>query len=172
MLLRRKYHYDTQPNAGEKGEALMPQSDEQTGDVTGVDGGLQAPEKAPSEGKPHVSGKVTDHLANERTFLAWIRTGLATITFGFVVERFGLLLRELGFKSATIVIPAHYSTFFGVSLTILGVVMMVVALLNFLQVRRAIDQATFQPRAWYAIVLTILASMVGLLLAIYLFLTG
>lgn len=32
--------------------------------------------------------KVRDHLANERTFLAWIRTGLATITFGFVVERF------------------------------------------------------------------------------------
>jgi putative membrane protein len=31
------------------------------------------------------SKKVTDHLANERTFLAWIRTGLATITFGFVV---------------------------------------------------------------------------------------
>ena len=44
------------------------------------------------------SKKVTDHLANERTFLAWMRTGLATITFGFVVERFGLLLRELGFQ--------------------------------------------------------------------------
>ena len=47
------------------------------------------------------SKHVTDHLANERTFLAWIRTGLATITFGFVVERFGLLLRELGLKNGT-----------------------------------------------------------------------
>src|SRR6266487_891341 len=45
-----------------------------------------------------VSKKVTDHLANERTFLAWIRTGLATITSGFVVQRFGLLLRQLGAK--------------------------------------------------------------------------
>ncbi len=34
-----------------------------------------------------MSKKVSDHLANERTFLAWVRTGLATITFGFVVER-------------------------------------------------------------------------------------
>ena len=34
---------------------------------------------------PATSRRVTDHLANERTFLAWIRTGLATITFGFVV---------------------------------------------------------------------------------------
>ena len=40
------------------------------------------------------SKKVSDHLANERTFLAWIRTGLATIAFGFVIERFGLALRE------------------------------------------------------------------------------
>src|ERR1700693_2269960 len=75
------------------------------------------------------SKKVTDHLANQRTFLAWIRTGLATITFGFVVERFGLLLRELGIKiGLTEVLPIHYSSFFGVSLTILGVIMMVVAL--------------------------------------------
>ncbi len=67
------------------------------------------------------SKKVTDHLANQRTFLAWIRTGLATITFGFVVERFGLLLRELGIKiGLTEVLPIHYSSFFGVSLTILA----------------------------------------------------
>jgi len=50
-------------------------------------------------GHEKTSKKVTDHLANERTFLAWVRTGLATITFGFVVERFSLLLRELGLKS-------------------------------------------------------------------------
>src|SRR5215831_9857857 len=76
-----------------------------------------------------VSKRVTDHLANQRTFLAWIRTGLATITFGFVVERFGLLVRELGLKvGLTGTIPVHYSSFFGVSLTVLGVIMMVVAL--------------------------------------------
>lgn len=118
------------------------------------------------------SRKVSDHLANERTFLAWMRTGLATITFGFVVERFGLLLRELGFKSNIIVIPTHYSTFFGVALTVLGVVMMIVALLNFLHIRRSIDQEEFHPRAWYAILLTALASIIGILLAVYLFLTG
>src|SRR6267143_3485020 len=73
------------------------------------------------------SKKVTDHLANQRTFLAWVRTGLATITFGFVVERFGLLLRELGLKSSpSSIIPAHYSSIFGVSLTLLGVIMMIV----------------------------------------------
>ena len=28
---------------------------------------------------------VRDYLAEERTFLAWIRTGVALMTFGFVV---------------------------------------------------------------------------------------
>jgi len=35
-----------------------------------------------------------DHLANERTFLAWIRTGVATIVFGFAVGRFSIALQE------------------------------------------------------------------------------
>src|SRR2546430_13453671 len=92
------------------------------------------------------SKRVTDHLANERTFLAWVRTGLATITFGFVVERFGLLVRELGFKSnLTPVFSAHYSSIIGVSLTLLGVAIMIVALVNFLQIRRVIDTEQFHP---------------------------
>src|SRR6266478_5145931 len=118
------------------------------------------------------SKKVSDHLANERTFLAWIRTGLATITFGFVVERFGLVLRELGFKGNTSITPEHLSSFFGVSLTILGVLMMIIALISFLHIRRSIDAEQFHPPAAFAIVLTVLASLIGALLAIYLLLTA
>src|SRR2546425_13126639 len=119
------------------------------------------------------SKKVTDHLANERTFLAWVRTGLATITFGFVVERFGLLVRELGFKSnLTPVFSAHYSSIIGVSLTLLGVAIMIVALVNFLQIRRVIDKEQFHPHAGFAILLTILASLIGILLAVYLLFTA
>src|SRR5881275_2563077 len=108
----------------------------------------EATTSAGEEQKPlpqHVntSKRVTDHLANERTFLAWIRTGLATITFGFVVERFGLLLRELGIKTNTEIIPVHLSSAFGITLTLLGVVMMIVALLSFLHVRRSIDAEQF-----------------------------
>jgi putative membrane protein len=44
----------------------------------------------------------TEYLANERTFLAWIRTSVSLISLGFVVERFGLFLRDLGDQG-----PAH-----------------------------------------------------------------
>jgi putative membrane protein len=40
-------------------------------------------------------GHVTDHLANERTFLAWVRTALGLVGIGFVLARMGLFLRQL-----------------------------------------------------------------------------
>ena len=127
-------------------------------------------QEQPSTGKHGTSKKVTDHLANERTFLAWIRTGLATITFGFVVQRFGLLLRQLGVKP-TLIASLHSSTLIGVGLTLLGIVMMAVALISFLQNRRAIEREEFYPHAGFAILLTILAGLIGLLLAFYLIFT-
>ena len=35
-------------------------------------------------------GSPNDHLANERTFLAWIRTSIAFIGFGFVIVKFAV----------------------------------------------------------------------------------
>lgn len=125
-------------------------------------------EKPLSARKESVSKKVSDHLANERTFLAWIRTGLATITFGFVVERFNLLLRELGLKSGQQASAIHYSAIIGVMLTVLGVVMMVLALLSFLRTRKAIDEERFHPPISFAILLTIIACVIGVALAVYL----
>jgi hypothetical protein len=39
-----------------------------------------------------VISRDSDHAANERTFLAWVRTGIATIAFGFVIEKFNLFM--------------------------------------------------------------------------------
>lgn len=40
--------------------------------------------------------KPTDVLANERTFLAYVRTALAFVAFGFVIARFALFAQEFG----------------------------------------------------------------------------
>jgi putative membrane protein len=122
---------------------------------------------------PTTSRRVTDHLANERTFLAWIRTGLATMTFGFVIERFALVVRELDPKTRSLfVLSFHASTLIGVALTVLGVVILLFALISFLQNRRSIDREQFRSSASFAIVLTILASVIGGLLAVYLLLSA
>lgn len=118
------------------------------------------------------SRRVSDHLANERTFLAWVRTGVAIMAFGFVIERFGLLLRELGLKvglASSNSIP--YSKWLGIIVAILGIVMLIVALFNFVHVRRTIDEERYKPGLLFPIMLTCIATLIGLLLAIYLSLT-
>lgn len=40
----------------------------------------------------------TEYLANERTFLAWIRTSIAVVSLGFVLARFSIWLRELSMQ--------------------------------------------------------------------------
>ena len=42
----------------------------------------------------------TDHAANERTFLAWVRTGIAVIAFGFVIEKFNLFVLAMASASS------------------------------------------------------------------------
>jgi hypothetical protein len=39
--------------------------------------------------------RFSDHSANERTFLAWVRTGISVIAFGFVVEKFNLFIETI-----------------------------------------------------------------------------
>jgi putative membrane protein len=38
--------------------------------------------------------KLNDALANDRTFLAWFRTGLALYAFGFVVAKVAFLIKD------------------------------------------------------------------------------
>ena len=37
--------------------------------------------------------RYSDHAANERTFLAWVRTAIAVMAFGFLIEKFDLFLQ-------------------------------------------------------------------------------
>ena len=116
-----------------------------------------------------MSKKVSDHLANERTFLAWVRTGITVMAFGFVIERFGLLLRELGLKvGLSSNSSIHYSKWLGIVVVILGMMMVFVALFIFVYVRRTIDEERYKPGLLFPIALTCIVSLIGLLLAIYL----
>ncbi|ODR95278.1 hypothetical protein AUC70_06215 [Methyloceanibacter stevinii] len=49
----------------------------------------------------------TDHAANERTFLAWMRTGVAIIAFGFLIDRFDLFVMTMA--DAVGIKPEHHA---------------------------------------------------------------
>ena len=47
----------------------------------------------------------SDHAANERTFLAWVRTGIAVIAFGFVIEKFNLFVLTIASSTSSTARP-------------------------------------------------------------------
>ena len=116
------------------------------------------------------------HMANERTFLAWIRTSIGIMAFGFVVVKFALFIKQIasllansGFPEMHIVQPPHgYSSFFGIALVGLGALMGVLAFVRYKKVEKQIDQDTYQPSLILDILLTIAILAVGIFLVIYL----
>jgi uncharacterized protein (DUF302 family)/uncharacterized membrane protein YidH (DUF202 family) len=71
-------------------------------------------------------GALSDYLAAERTFLAWVRSGIALMGFGFVVARFGLLLQELRFSQHAFAAQSQgLSRWFGTALIIVGIAVIV-----------------------------------------------
>jgi putative membrane protein len=82
-----------------------------------------------------------DHAANERTFLAWVRTSIALIAFGFLIERFDLFL-DLAART-TGALPLRHSELgplAGLVLIIAGVVMVVLSTIRFVKTAREIDR--------------------------------
>ncbi len=115
----------------------------------------------------------SDHAANERTFLAWVRTGIAIMAFGFLVERFDILLKiaasSLGHKLHATTSQA-FGNVAGLALILAGAAMIFLSVLRFRRSSRAIDNPEPQPGPGMRLDLTLSAMLVilGLALAVYL----
>lgn len=116
------------------------------------------------------SGAQRDHLANERTLLAWARTSVAMMGLGFVVAKFGLLLRELGSGVAHRT-PTGLSAGIGVALVLLGALMLAGAFLRHLRIASDIEhnRVRYDPILTGALVAALLIA--GIILAVYLIIT-
>ncbi len=110
------------------------------------------------------------HMANERTFLAWIRTSVAVMAFGFVVEKFSLFVKQMAYymgKEASPPTPG-YSSFIGVLLVGLGMLMGVLAFIRYKKVERQIDEDMYAPSPVLSVLLAISVIVVGMFLLLYL----
>jgi putative membrane protein len=121
--------------------------------------------------RPPSPNEMRDHLANVRTFLAWVRTAITIMAFGFVVAKFGLLLREL---PGTHVHPGelHLATIIGSALVLLGAVFLAMATLDFLTVRRQIEAQVIAFSAAIHILLSAILIVVAIGVAIYIWITA
>lgn len=115
----------------------------------------------------------TDHLANERTFLAWIRTGIAIMAFGFVVVKFALFIKQinivLGEGNKNVLLPSKgYSAVIGIALVALGTITSILAFSRYKNIEKQLHEGTFFPSRTLSLLLTIAIIVMGILLVIYL----
>lgn len=89
-----------------------------------------------------------EHQANERTFLAWLRTSIALIGFGLTISRFGLFLHELQTRDTSQTNLTHSfisSQTIGIILVVVGIIIIILALWRYNQVFLQIERGDYQP---------------------------
>jgi putative membrane protein len=127
------------------------------------------------------SSKVNEHMANERTFLAWVRTALGLIGLGFVLARMGLFLRQIAITAqglmatgnshdptvASLAAGRHAGHEFVVS----GVIFLVIGIIfcgwsgwAYLRNLQAIEADQFEPSSRSVVALTAVVVVGGLVM--------
>jgi putative membrane protein len=93
-------------------------------------------------------GGYSDHAANERTFLAWVRTGIAIIAFGFVIEKFNLFLLTIAsalggelHRSQLAALSGRMGRYDGLVLIFGGIALVVLSTARFVRTTRLLDDA-------------------------------
>jgi putative membrane protein len=115
--------------------------------------------------------RARDHLANERTFLAWVRTGVAIIVFGFAIGRFSIAMRQLTALQGHPLLTTGMSVWMGSGAIAAGVMLIVAGLVRYRKTRAQLDSGTFEPAGFVLDLITTLTVVFGLVLAGYLIYT-
>jgi putative membrane protein len=119
----------------------------------------------------------TNHAANERTFLAWTRTGLAVAAFGFFITKLNVLLDAVAGASLPN-LPAHGASIIakaadhhiGFILGLIGIAIIVRGAIGFERTRRTIDRegVTRMPQSHIELALSAALSIATSMFCVYL----
>ena len=109
-------------------------------------------------------------MANERTFLAWIRTSIGIMGFGFVVVKFSLFARELtsALAEQNASSPGGNSRPVGIMLVVVGALMLLFAYIRYEQTKKQIENNAYYHSSAFNKVITAVLLLVSILLIIYL----
>ncbi|MBD2360597.1 DUF202 domain-containing protein [Anabaena minutissima FACHB-250] len=91
------------------------------------------------EKKKYRSDRIRDHLANERTYLAWMRSGIALMGFGVLIVRLRIIKPPLAPQ------PPGSGWKLGLAFALVGVLTVLLSTQHYFAVRRDIDEDTYQP---------------------------
>lgn len=122
--------------------------------------------------EPNLKPKINagDHLANERTFLAWIRTSIALMGFGFVVVKFSIFVRQISLvvTGHTITSTRGFSGAIGMGMVAIGALTALIGYMRYQRIEKQLLNQAFYPKSRLLLALTAGVIMSSLLLLYYL----
>lgn len=112
-----------------------------------------------------------EHLANERTLLAWIRTSIGIMAFGFVVVKFSLFIKQISLLLGknTSIPPQHgYSSVIGILLVAVGALVLLLSYVKYKKTEKQLNNENFKSSSTLVFSLTIIILIISVLLILYL----
>ncbi|PBJ10082.1 YidH family protein [Flavobacterium sp. ACN6] len=89
---------------------------------------------------------MNEYLSNERTLLAWLRTGIGIMVFGFVAVKFSLFLKQLPTKylAETIAPNSNFTIYLGIGLLIAGALTILLSYLRYTKTVKLLKEGKYQ----------------------------
>lgn len=109
-----------------------------------------------------------DHLANERTFLAWVRTSIALIGLGVVIAKLRFLIVSGGPAAAFSPSAGRNSTLLGLAFAVIGLLALLCSYVQYNRMRRAIDAGDYRADGGFLLFFASILFLLGLLSVAYL----
>jgi putative membrane protein len=118
----------------------------------------------------HRNEHASDHLANERTLLAWVRTCIGIMAFGFVVVKFSLFIKQISLVlgKETVIHQYGYSSPIGIMLVAVGALSLLFSTLRYRKTKLELSQGTYYHTSALLYVIVGIVFVVGLVLIGYL----
>ncbi|AFY61304.1 YidH family protein [Synechococcus sp. PCC 6312] len=107
--------------------------------------------------------RIRDHLANERTYLAWMRSAVALMGFGVLIVRLRILRPPLAIQ------PPGNGWRLGLAFAVVGLITVLLSTQHYFVVRDDIENDTYEPPDRWVIISSLSIILLGVGVFYYVF---
>ena len=107
---------------------------------------------------------VRDHLANERTFLAWIRTSISLLGFGVLIAKLRFLEVGAGLRPGTGVRSTHL----GLTFACAGILTLLLSAWQYVRTRHMLEEGDYKAPVALIVAFVAIVFVLGLASVLYL----
>lgn len=124
---------------------------------------METPKTEPHTARRLNPNRIRDHLANERTYLAWMRSGIALMGFGVLIVRLRILRPPVAPQ------PPGAGWKLGLAFAVVGILSVLLSTQHYFAVRNDIEEDTYEPPDRWVILSSLAVVLLGLGVIYYVF---